>query len=119
VKDFSTFWVKQSSTAVRVKRASSLTTPAPTITSSPASTGTKKPLQSDIQSPWQSTYTLIFHFYSLIPFLIVCAKGILGLPSPGQVTSAKTELKTRTLLLAQLLLKEVGRGKSNDVNVHI
>ena len=38
-------------------------------------------------------------------------EGILGLPSPGQVTSAKTELKTRTLLLAQLLLKEVGRGK--------
>lgn len=32
------------------------------------------------------------------------------MPSPAQATSSKTELKMRTLLLAQLLLKEVGRG---------
>jgi len=64
VKDFSTFWVKQPSTAVRVKRAAAVTTTAaPTTTSAaPAasSTTTIKPVvTSTTSSPDQGSSTTV------------------------------------------------------------
>ena len=59
---------------------------------------------------------LIAIFNSRVHWFYNCTflKGVLELPiSTGQVTSAKTELRTRSLLLAQLLLKKVGQGIKN------
>ena len=60
MKDFSTFWAKQLSTAVRVKRASSSqTTAAPSLATSDTSVKTQQTQQTDIETSLQGIALIV------------------------------------------------------------